>query len=97
MKLLDEISKMMEEAIAHAKCNGEDQACATYNTKDGYIDVWINDNNECDVVVCHWNRSDTDNTNLETAITEAIPCWESVELDYDDDTPSDWVMYYNRL
>ena len=88
---------MMEEAIAHAKCNGEDQAYATYNTKDGYIDVWINDNNECDVVVCHWNNRDTDSTNLETAITEAIPCWESVKLDYDDDTPSDWAMYYNRL
>ena len=87
MKWVDEIAKMLADAIADAKCKGESAACITYDTNDGYIDVWCNEDGEVQIYVTHDENRDTPQTNIEQAIQDAMPCWEDVETGYDDYDP----------
>lgn len=76
---LDEIREEVETAIYDAKCKDEGSACITYNTNDGYIDVWLNDSGDYEVIVYHDDNRDTEHSRLEELIISALPAWDDVD------------------
>lgn len=85
MKFLDEIREKVNDAVADAKCEGYDSACVTYDCNDGYIDVFTNSKDYVEVTVCPDSDLDRRHTNIEQAITDALPLWDDVEVEeYDE-------------
>ena len=98
-ELINEINGQVSEAIAEAKAKGECHTCTTYNTNDGWIDIWCDHNDNAEVVIQHDDRRTTNHNRLETYILDGLPRWDDVEADAEDydDSPSPWAWYYNRL
>ena len=98
MEFLNEINEQVTEAITNAKYRGETSACITYNTHDGYIDVVVNDEDDTEVYVCPDEDKGREHPNIEAAVTEALPLWDEVEIETEDnDWPSHWVRHYGRI
>ncbi len=96
MKFLDDITDKMECAIILSKSAGKRSAYISYPIYEGYIDIWCNDKDETEVVV-YQHGKDKEYPLLQKAITNAIPLWDSVEIEPDEDPYSDWVRYYGRI
>lgn len=97
MKFLDDITSNMKDAIAEAKCEGRESAYITHNITNGYIDIWCNYRDDVEIVICQ-NNKDKEYPLLENAIFNAIPTWESVEVEIDNSDPySYWAKYCGRI
>lgn len=96
-KFLTTIAEKMEDAIQSAKYRGETTACCTCNCNDGYVDLWCDRNDSAEVVVCHSDGRVRQHPRLEDAIYNALPLWDSVETDTNEDCHSDWVRFYGRM
>lgn len=84
IELSGEIRDAMTKAIAEARTQGEDYACVTVNTNDGYIDLSTDDENCMDAVVWHDSGMQNANDNLEQWCIRQIPCWYDVEVQEDE-------------
>lgn len=86
-KTINEIAEQIRAEIRESIISGETTAAITYDTENGWIDVSTNIYDEKIVVVCHDDdECENHKTNrLEDAIEAAIPSWDSVEDDYEDE------------
>lgn len=97
MKLLEQIKEGIAEAITEAKLQGERSACYTHNVSCGYIDIWCDYNDCAEVVICQDDDKGIEHPNLEQAIYQVIPDWDTIEVEIDEDPYSDWVRFYGRI
>lgn len=77
-------SEIDSSGIEHATC-----ACATVDTNDGYIDLSINHHNDTSVVITHDNESEHDCPLLCKAIESALPDWEAIAEQWEEDNPEE--------
>lgn len=80
-KELATLREGVERAIVDAKYKGEQSACYTHNLNDGYIDIWVDDRGNAEVVICQDDDKGREHPNIENAIFEAIPEWDDVEVE----------------
>ena len=86
-KTISEIAEQISIEIRESIANGDTTAAITYDTNDGWIDVTTNIYDEKIVVVCHDDdeRESHKTDRLEAAIESAIPSWDSVEDEIEDE------------
>ena len=93
-KELQSIRTNVERAIEDAKYKGEQSACYTHNLNDGYIDIWVDDRGNAEVVICQDQDKGREHPNIENAVFNALPEWDDVEFD---DEPPIRFPNYGRL
>jgi hypothetical protein len=64
-------------------------AYATVDTNDGYIDIELNNLNDASVVIVHDNESEHDCPLLCKAIESALPDWDTIEEQWEEDNPEE--------
>lgn len=78
-----EVRDAMYEAMKGAIYNGESYACATVNTDNGYIDLYLSKNGDVDAVVSHdepTRRKDSHNIELFIEnVLRGMDSWQMVE------------------
>ena len=97
MDWLNKITEQMTQAIEESKLQRNTYACCTFNTNDGYIDIWCDRNDSTEVVIYQHNNKGREHPNIEDAVTEAIPLWDEVDVDIEEEPHSDWVKFYGRI
>lgn len=93
-KLGEEVRTEILEAMIEAIEYGYTTACVTIDTDAGYLDVFTNDYDEKDCVVCH-DDNEHDSPNLERWAEDIIPDWSDAvdEVDRRNGRDEDDVDY----
>jgi hypothetical protein len=92
-KIKNECYEAMVEAIkSEIGSSGIDYAtyaCATVDTNDGYIELEIDHHNDISVVIVHDNGNEHDCPLLCKAIEEALPDWDVIEEEWQEENPEE--------
>ena len=92
-KIKNECYEAMVEAIkSELNSEGIDwayNACATVDTNDGFIELVIDHHSDTSVVIVHDNGNEHDCPLLCKAIEEALPDWDAIEEEWQEENPEE--------
>lgn len=89
-KFIEDIANGVRENMDEAIREDSDYACYNYDTDCGVIEVYVNEANDCEVVVSHDDDRKREHTNIVSAVMNAIPDWHNVVSDVMDSVSDMW-------
>ena len=91
-KILDLCEEVIRDAMYEAIETGDTAATCTVETKDGYINISTNKNNQYNADVRHDKDELRKSPNLVSAIIKIIPYWDDVveQFNNEDEEYDEW-------